>query len=159
MQEDLQQLERRLVAIEQSNRRWKFSGIVLGLGLFLATSMAADKPEDAIPDVIYARKFVAVNERNEPVAFMGHEKNVGIVSVAAADGTLLFAASATDSGHGVVSTFDREGRALVCVSANQSGDGHITVFDDRGDAVSQRPEASRRSSVQPVSSRGRSSPP
>lgn len=159
VQENLRQLELRLMAIEKGNRRWKYSGVVLGLGLLLVVSMAADRPEDPIPDVIYARKFVAVNERNEPVAFMGHEKNVGIVSIAAADGSLLFAASATDSGHGVVSTYDRQGHCLVHCGATPSGDGHITVFDDHGQAISQRSDASSRTAVQPVSSRGRSTSP
>jgi hypothetical protein len=154
--QDARYIEQRLGAIERSNRRWKFAGISLGLGLLIITSVAADKPlGDQIPDVIYARKFVAVNERNEPVAFMGHEKNAGMVSIAAPDGTLLFAASTTESGHGIVTTFDRKGRALVCLSATHSGDGHVAVYDDRGEETAQQPDSSSVRSVQPVTSRSR----
>lgn len=160
MQGDLQKIEERLAAIEKSNRRWKYSGIVLGLGLLLVISAAADKPdEERIPDIIVARKFVAVNERNEPVAFLGHEKNVGIVSVASSNGSLLFAASATDSGHGVVSTYDREGRALVRVGADRTGDGHISVFNESGEEISQRFDNSYRTVAQAVSTRARPSKP
>jgi hypothetical protein len=136
--QDRGSFERRLDAVETSNRRWRYAALLLGLGVLIVTSVAADRPaEDRIPDVIYARKFVAVNERNEPVAFMGSEKNTGMVSIAASDGTLLFAASATESGHGIVSTFDRQGRALVCFGANRSGDGHVAVYDEHGKDVSQ----------------------
>jgi hypothetical protein len=155
---EIDNIEARLAAVEKSNRRWRNAGIAFGLGLLLVTSAAADKPdEDRIPDVIYARKFVAVNERNEPVAFMGHENNVGIVSVADTDGSLLFAASATDSGHGVVSTYDRDGRALVSVGANHSGDGHIAVFDAQGKELSRQFES--RAVATPVSNRGRPAKP
>lgn len=153
--------EQRLAVVERSNRRWKWCGSLLGLSLLLATAVAADAPDETkIPDVIYARKFVAVNEHNEPVAFMGHCKNVGIVSVADPDGTLLFVASATDSGHGVVTTFDGDGHPLVSVGANHSGDGHVAVFDDRGEKVSQAAaSASRRTPAQPASTPGRRAAP
>jgi len=144
----VQGIEDRLKAIEKSNRRWKWSAILLGVAFMAMTNIAADKPDDATPDIIYARKFVAVNERGEPVAFMGHSNNVGMISIADAKGTLLFAASATDTGHGVVSTFDAEGRRLVAVGANQHGVGHVAVFDRQGKDITHRLE------TPPVSSGG-----
>ena len=141
--------EERLAAIEKSNRRWKWSAAALGLGLLVITTVAADKPSDAVPDVVYARKFVAINERGEPVAFMGHAKNVGMVSVADPEGALLFVASATDSGHGVASTFDNRGRKLVTMGANHAGDGHVAIYDQEGKELSPRVGA------QPASTGGR----
>lgn len=141
--------DERLAAVERSNRRWKWSAIALGLGLLVITSVAADRPSDAVPDVVYARKFVAINERGEPVAFMGHSKNVGMVSVADPDGALLFVASATDSGHGVASTFNNKGHKLVTMGANHAGDGHVAIYDQEGKELLQR------ISAQPASTGGR----
>ncbi|HVC93746.1 MAG TPA: hypothetical protein VND64_08650 [Pirellulales bacterium] len=124
-----EKLESRLAVLERANRRWKWSSMALGVGLLAVTAIAADKPAPVMPDIVFARKFVAVNERNEPVAVLGHSKNVGLVGVTSADGKMLFVASASDRGHGLVATFDDDGRKLVAIGANSAGEGRVSTHD------------------------------
>lgn len=125
----LHAIERRLEAVEKSSRRWKWTTLALGLTLLALTAVAADKPEHSTPAVIIARKFVAVNERGEPVAFLGHSKNVGLVGVSDSQGHLVFVASANDRGHGIVATYNGEGRKLVALGETKQGDGQVTTFN------------------------------
>lgn len=144
----MQSIEARLAAIEKSNRRWKWMSLTLGLVLLAVTAVAADTPEKdkTVPEVIYARKFVAVNDRGEPVAFMGHSKNVGMVTVAGPGGGLLVVASATDNGDGIITTYNDEGQKLVSLGAGHSGDGHVAIYDQEGKQLLHQPR------VQPTSS-------
>ncbi|HUY91407.1 MAG TPA: hypothetical protein VMV10_21895 [Pirellulales bacterium] len=144
----MQSFEARLAAIEKSNRRWKWMTLTLALVLLSVTGIAAGTPEkdENVPEVIYARKFVAVNDRGEPVAFMGHSKNVGMVSVAGPGGDLLVVASATDNGDGIITTYNDEGHRLVTMGASHRGDGHVAIFDQDGKQILHQPR------VQPTSS-------
>jgi hypothetical protein len=135
-------LEPRLAALERSNRCWKWSTLLLSIAMVLVVAVAADKPVQ-VPDVIYARKFVAVNQRDEPVALLGHSENAGMVGVAAPDGTLLFVASATDKGHGIMSTYAEDGHHLVSLGADDAGAGRLTVYDQEGKAIAMEPVGRR----------------
>ena len=123
----METLEQRVAAIEQSNRRWKRSTVALGVIALAVIGIAADEAPQ-IPDLVIARKFVAVNERGEPVAILGHTNNVGIVGVSDSDGSMLFAASADDEGQGIVTTYDATGHKLVTLGASRSGVGHIATY-------------------------------
>lgn len=142
----MQAIEARLEAIEQSNRRWKWLSLALGVALLFVTGVAADGQGNNVPEVIYARKFVAVNDRGEPVAFMGHTKNVGMVSVASPDGGLLVVASANDQGDGIITTYNDEGHRLVTMGAGRSGDGHLAIFDQDGKQILHQPHVQATSS-------------
>ncbi|HVC93745.1 MAG TPA: hypothetical protein VND64_08645 [Pirellulales bacterium] len=137
----MRDFEERLAAIERGSGRWKWTAVVLGVSLLTVTAAAAEKPETTIPDVIYARKFVAVNEANQPVAYMGHQNNLGMLCVVDPDGTLLFVASCTRSGQGMLCTFDADGSNLVTVGAKRNGEGHVTVHDRQGNDAARRTSA------------------
>jgi hypothetical protein len=122
----VENLEQRIVAIEKSNRHWKLGNAAVGMALLLVVAVAAEKAPQ-IPEVVIARKFVALNERGEPVAVLGHTKNVGIIGVSDCDGNMVFAASANDEGDGVVTTYDGAGHELVTLGVDKSGLGKVTT--------------------------------
>ncbi|HUY34692.1 MAG TPA: hypothetical protein VMV69_18245 [Pirellulales bacterium] len=146
----LENLESRLAALERANCRWKWSSIGLGVGFLAVTAIAADKPAPVMPDIVFARKFVAVNDRNEPIAVLGHSKNVGLIGITDPEGKMLFVASASDHGHGLVATFDDDGRKLVTIGANPAGEGRVTTHDPRD----RLPVAKRKSEPRPSAQRG-----
>ncbi|HUY34693.1 MAG TPA: hypothetical protein VMV69_18250 [Pirellulales bacterium] len=137
----MRDFEERLTAIERGSGRWKWTAVVLGVSFLTVTAAAADKPEATMPDVIYARKFVAVNEADEPVAYMGHQNNMGMLCVVAPHGKCLFVASCTDSGQGMMCIFDADGRNLVTVGAKPNGEGHVAVHDRQGNGGTGRTSA------------------
>lgn len=145
----LHALQRRLEAVEKSSRRWKWATLALGLTLLTLTAVAADKPERSTPEVVIARKFVAVNERGEPVAFLGHSKNVGLVGISDSQGHLVFVASANDRGNGIVATYNGEGRKLVALSDTKQGEGQVTTYNRGRSApiADQRPGAATAGSM------------
>jgi hypothetical protein len=134
-------LEQRLAAAKYEGRRWR--RITSGLGVSLLTVLfIAAKKEAIVPEMVIARKFVAVNERGEPVAMMGHVKNVGLLGVSTADGTLAFVATATNDARGVVSIYNRLGRQLVTIGSNKSGHGLVsTSHRERSQPIAAMPVA------------------
>lgn len=123
----LTELELRLTAVEKTNHRWKWSTAALGMALWAVTSMGAEKPKAVVPELAIARKFVAVNDRGEPVAVLGHSKNVGLFGVCDDDGSFIVVASASDDGRGMVSTFDEDGNELVTLDATPTGKGEVVT--------------------------------
>jgi hypothetical protein len=120
----MEDLETRLSEAETEGRRWRRLTCALTIAVAAVLLVAAKKQQSIVPELIIARRLVAVNERGELVALMGHVKNVGIMGIATADGTMMFAATSAD-GRGVASTYNHLGRELVTTGSDRSGQGTI----------------------------------
>lgn len=123
----MSELEHRLWLAEQNGCRWRRITVACGLTLMALTAIAAKNPGVLVPDLALARRFVAVNERGEPVAFLGHAKNAGLLGIAGSDGGLVFVASQTDHGQGVVATYTPLGRELVKLGVDPTGNGLVST--------------------------------
>ncbi|HQU44374.1 MAG TPA: hypothetical protein PK867_16255 [Pirellulales bacterium] len=136
----MRHFQQRLRAAEKEGRRWRRTTCALAVSCLAVAFMAAKKHEVIVPELVIARKFVALNERGQPVAIMGHAKNVGLLGVSAADGSLMFVATSTDDGRGVVCTYNHLGRQLVEIGSDKSGHGSVsTSHRDRGLPIANRP--------------------
>jgi len=135
----MQNFQQRLRAADKEGRRWRRATCALTASCLAMAFVAAKKHAVTVPELVIARKFVALNERGEPVAIMGHAKNVGLLGVSAADGSLMFVATSTDDGRGVVCTYNHLGRQLVEIGSDKSGHGSVsTSHRDRGMPIATR---------------------
>lgn len=140
MQTHFDKLQQRLSAAEHEGRRWRRATCALAVSCLAVAFVAAKRREILVPEFVIARKLVAVNERGEPVAIMGHVRDMGLLGVSSGDGTLMFVATATDEGRGVVSTYNHLGRELVTIGSDKTGHGLVSApRRDRGLPFANRP--------------------
>jgi hypothetical protein len=122
-------LETRLQSLEQRVQRYRFTTMVLGVGLVGLLCVAADAPK-ATSDEIRTKKLVVVDDQGKDVAHLSSTKNGGIVRVQNHRGAVVFIAGASEGG-GRLMMADDMGNEWVKVNVEEVG-GQVSISDKKG---------------------------
>ncbi len=119
--------EERLERLERQNRRMK-NGFTL-LALVLASAVIMGQALSArVPNVIRAKKFEVVNDKDKTMVELGSTRLFGYVFVSNRNGQAVATISTNHTGDGMIRTTDSLGRPLVVITSKLNGEGYIATF-------------------------------
>ena len=145
-------LEERIERLERTNRRYRLMFTLIGVIAVCAVGISATQGND-IPEVIFAKSFVAVDGQGQPKAVLSALQGAGNLKLVSEGeghpamltlqdkaGQPLFAAATLETkngGAGFISTFTSTGKLLVMIQKSADSDaGVVDIFSDSKKTIS-----------------------
>lgn len=145
-------IEERIERLERTNRRYRLMFTLIGVIAVCAVGISATQGND-IPEVIFAKSFVAVDGQGQPKAVLSALPGAGTLKLVSEGeehpamlilqnkaGQPLFAAATMESkggGSGFVSTYTSTGKVLLMIQKSADSDsGVVDIFGDSKKTIS-----------------------
>jgi hypothetical protein len=123
-------LEKRVAQLEKNLRLYRYCFIILMVlgtgGMMMSFNNRNSK---SAPDVIQAKAFQVVDDRNNVLVELNKEDGNGQISTFTPKGKKLVSLFTSEGGGGGLNTYDNDGEVIFKVTRTTEGGGYMALFN------------------------------